>query len=72
MVTVVLSLHPDALVQTNIYVPAAVNPVMVVVGEVGLVIAAVPGLPLGAADQVPVPVAAIVTEPPGSVTHVAV
>jgi hypothetical protein len=44
---------------------------MVVVGLVGVVMVAVPGLPAWA-DQVPAPTAAIVAVPPGSVVQVTV
>ena len=46
-------------VQIKLYVPAVLNPVIVVVGEAGVVIVAVPGLP-ACAVHVPGPVAAIV------------
>ena len=45
---------------------------IVVVGLVGVVIRAVPGLPDAAGVQIPAPVAAIVAEPPGSTAHVTV
>ena len=67
-----VSVQPLALVQTNEYVPAALNVVIVVVGLVGVVITAVPGLPDDAGVQVPAPVAAIVAVPPGSMAHVTV
>jgi hypothetical protein len=66
-VTIAVSLQAP-LEYINKYVPVTLNVVMVVVGEAGLVIIAVPGLP-GDADHVPAPVAAIVTEPPGSATQ---
>ena len=44
---------------------------MVVVAKVGVVIDAVPGFP-ACADQVPLPVAAIVADPPGSIAHTTV
>ena len=46
-------------VQMKWYVPAALNPVIVVVGELVVVMAAVPGLP-ACAVHVPEPVAAMV------------
>jgi hypothetical protein len=64
-----VSVHPLALVQMNEYTPAAVKPVIVVVGLVGLVMTAVPGFPVGAGVHVPVPVPAIVAEPPGSMAQ---
>ena len=67
IVTRAVSVH-EPLVQINLYVPNALNVVMVVVGLVGVVMVAVPGLPAWA-DHVPVPVPPIVTEPPGSVTQ---
>jgi len=60
------------LVQTKEYIPAAVNPVIVVVGLLGVVMVAVPGLPAAAGVHVPVPVPAIVAVPPGSTAHVTV
>jgi hypothetical protein len=57
--TLAVSVHPEALVQTYLYVPTTLKLVIVVVGEVAVVIAAVPGLEANA-DQVPVPVAAMV------------
>ena len=68
--TAAVSEHPP-FVHKKSYVPAALNPVMVVVGELADVIVAVPGLPLQAL-HVPVPVAFIKALPPGRVTHVRV
>ena len=45
---------------------------MVVVGLLGVVMVAVPGLPAAMGVQIPVPVAAIVADPPGSKAHVTV
>jgi hypothetical protein len=55
----------------KLYVPAELKVVIVVVGEVGVVMVAVPGLPV-CAVHVPVPVAAIIAEPPGSVIQLTV
>jgi hypothetical protein len=66
-----VSVHPLTLVQINLYEPAAVNPVMVVAGFAAVVIMELPGLPTNAV-HVPVPVAAIVAEPPGSNTQLTV
>jgi hypothetical protein len=65
MATDAVSLHPDALVQINLYVPAVVNPVMLVVALLAFAMLAVPGLPV-IAVHVPVPVAAMAAVPPGS------
>ena len=48
--------------------PATLNVVIEVVGEVDVVIVAVPGFP-ACAVQVPVPVPDIVVLPPGSIAH---
>ena len=56
---VTVSLQLDALVQIKLYGPGALSAVMVVVGLVGVVMAATEGLP-AAAVHVPVPVAAMV------------
>ena len=53
------------------YVPAALKFVIVVVALVGVVMVDVPGFP-ALAVHVPVPVASIVADPPGSVTQVTV
>ena len=50
------------------YVPAALKVVIVVVGLDGVVMVEVPGLPANAV-HVPVPVAAIVAEPPGRIAQ---
>ncbi len=42
---------------------------IVVVGLLGVVMTAVPGFPVGAGVHVPVPVPAIVAEPPGSMAQ---
>ena len=67
-VTATVSAQPPGLVHPIVYVPAALNVVIVVVGLVGLVITNVPGLvPTGV--HVPTPVASIVTLPPGKGTQ---
>jgi hypothetical protein len=72
-VTKAVSVQPYTLVSINEYTPAAVKPVIVVVGLVGEVIVAVPGLPEDAGDHLtPVPVPAMVAVPPGRSTHVTV
>ena len=68
--TAAVSEH-DPFVKMKLYVPATVNVVIVVVGLAGVVIVAVPGLPV-CAVHVPVPVPAIVAEPPGSVAQLTV
>ena len=67
-----VSVQPLAFVHMNEYVPAAVNVVIVVVGLVGVVMTAVPGLPADAGVHVPAPVAAMVAVPAGSTRHVTV
>lgn len=64
-VTDAVSLHPDVLVQMNLYMPGVLNVVILVVGFKALVIVALPGLFM-AAVHVPVPVPAIAALPPGS------
>jgi hypothetical protein len=66
-----VSPQPDALDQMNLYVPAAVKPVMLVVALAVFVIFEVPGLPV-IAVHVPVPVADIDTEPPGRIAQLMV
>jgi hypothetical protein len=66
-----VSAHPDVLVQINLYVPAAVKPVIVVVALVGAMIVAPPGL-FSRAVHVPVPVAVMVAVPPGSTMQLTV
>jgi hypothetical protein len=66
-----VSLHPEALVHMNLYVPVFVNVVMFVEALVALTIVAVPGLPVIVA-HVPIPVPAIVAMPPGSTTQLTV
>jgi hypothetical protein len=66
--TEAVSVHPLAFVQIKLYVPAALNVVMVVVGLVAVVIVAVPGFPV-CALHVPVPVADIVTVPLGKIAQ---
>jgi hypothetical protein len=61
-ITAAVSVHPP-LVHMKLYVPGALKVVIVVVAEVGVVMVAVPGLPVSAV-HVPVPVAAIVAELP--------
>lgn len=57
------------LPQVNIYVPAALKLCMILAGDAGEEIVAVPGAGVSSV-QVPVPLPAIVTEPPGKdVTH---
>ena len=68
--TLIDDVQPAALDQTKVYRPPAVKPVIVVLGSVGVVIVAEPGL--APADHVPTPTAAIVTVPPGRVTQVRV
>jgi hypothetical protein len=53
------------LVQIKVYTPGALKVVIVVLALAGVVMAAVPGLP-ACAVHVPVPVAPIVADPPGS------
>ena len=66
-----VSVHALALVQMKKYVPGALYVVIVVVGLVGVVITAVPGLPV-MADHVPAPVPVIVAEPPGNIAQVTI
>ena len=68
---VAVSVHPLALVQIKLYVPAALYVVMVVVGLVGAVIVAVPAFPV-IADHVPAPVPFMVALPPGSMAQTTV
>ena len=58
-------------VQMKEYVPATLKVVMVVVGDVGVVIVAVPGL-LVQAVHVPVPVPVIVAVPPGRIAQLTI
>ena len=58
IMTADVSVQPP-FVQMNLYVPTVLNAVIVVVGEEGVVIVAVPGFP-ACAVHVPDPVAAIV------------
>jgi hypothetical protein len=60
----------DPTVQINLYTPATEKPVIVVVGLLGVVMVAVPGLAgVVIAVHVPVPVAAMVAVPPGRIAQ---
>ena len=63
-ITAAVSLHVP-FAHWKLYVPGTLNPVIVVVGLVGVVMVAEPALLLSIV-HVPVPVAAIVVVPPGS------
>ena len=69
-VTDAVSLQPP-LVQMKLYVPAALKLCITEVGEAGVVIVAVPGL-VARAVHVPLPVAAIVADPPGRMIQLTV
>jgi hypothetical protein len=66
-----VSLHPDALVHMNLYVPADVNPVMLVAALLAFAMLAVPGLPV-IAVHAPVPVADMAALPPGSTAQLTI
>jgi hypothetical protein len=69
-ITDAVSVHPP-LVHMKLYVPAALKVVIVLVALPSVVMVAVPGFP-ACAVHVPIPVAAMVADPPGSIAQLTV